>query len=127
MRRFTLAVLASLALSGCRTFVPSHPGLWVYGTVAQVGTGVPLVGAHVSVFGTTIKTGANGCFKLSLADALPFEFSVEDVGYKKVVSKPPRGFFRSTVALAQDGSDGVSAVSWSESNEQTFAAVPECH
>ena len=96
--------------------------LWVYGTVTQVGTGVPLVGARVSVFGTTIKTGANGCFESSLADALPFEFSVEDVGYKTVVSKPPRGFFRSTVALAQDGTDRLNPPSEADIRHIAFDA-----
>jgi hypothetical protein len=107
-------------------FVPCHRGLWAYGAVTQAGTGTPIVGASVSVFGTTVRTGAGGCFKLRLADALPFEFTVRNPGDKPAVSTPPRGYFRVAVVLAAEASDGVSAISWAESEEQAFVAAPDC-
>ena len=73
MKNLVLALLSASLLSGCCMFFPCHPGLWAYGRVTRAGTEEPVVGASVSVFGTTIRTSADGCFKLQLADALPFK------------------------------------------------------
>jgi len=127
MKHLSLAIVAVPLLSGCCMFFPCHPGLWAYGTVTQAGTGTPIVGASVSVFGTTVRTGAGGCFKLQLADGLPFEFTVRNAGDKPAASTPPRGYFRVSVALAPDGSEGVSAVTWAEAKEQAFIAAPACN
>ena len=89
MKNWVLALLSASLLSGCCMFFPCHPGLWAYGRVTRAGTEEPVVGASVSVFGTTIRTSADGCFKLQLADALPFTFTVTGTGYKAAVSTPP--------------------------------------
>jgi hypothetical protein len=126
MKLFSFALLAPALLSGCCMFFPCHPGLWAYGRVTEAGTGTPIVGASVSVFGTTLTTGAGGCFKLQLADALPFEFTVKNPGDKPATSTPPRGHFLVSVELAPDGSERASVISWSASNEQAFAAARDC-
>lgn len=126
MKLTTLGLSMACLLSGCCMFVPCHPGLWAYGRVTRAGTGEPIVGAAVAVFGTHFRTGADGCFKFELADGLPFTFTVTREGYKAAVSEPPRGFFKGTVELAQDTSTEPSAVTWTQSSEQGFAAAPKC-
>jgi len=127
MKILPSALLAAALLSGCCMFIPCHRGLWAYGKVTAAGTETPIVGASVSVFGTTLKTGAGGCFKLQLADALPFEFTVKNPGGKPAASTAPTGYFRVSVELAPEGSERVSAISWTPSNEQAFAAAPDCN
>ncbi len=127
MKFLPCALLATTLLSGCSLFAPSHPGLWAYGKVTEAGTGTPIAGASISVFGTTLRSGAGGCFKLQRADALPFEFVVSNPGDKPAASVPPRGYFHVSVELAPEGSQGASAVTWAEANEQAFIAAPDCN
>lgn len=127
MKFLPSALLATALLSGCSLFAPSHPGLWAYGQVTEAGTGTPIVGASISVFGTTLESGAGGCFKLQLADALPFEFVVSKPGNKPAEAVPPRGYFHVSVELAPEGSRGVSAVTWAEAKQQVFVEAPDCN
>jgi len=125
MKSFALAMLTA-SLSGCCMLFPCHPGLWAYGTVTRAGTAEPIAGANVRVFGSTVRTGSDGCFKLELADALPFEFTVTTAGYKPATSTPPRGFFKVNVDLAREDSSDLSTVTWKVSSSQDFAASPNC-
>lgn len=127
MKMLLFALLAAALLSGCCMFFPCHPGLWAYGKVTEAGTGKPIVGASVSVFGTTLTTSAGGCFKLQLADALPFEFTVNSPGDKPAVSTPPRGHFRVSVEMAPEGSESASVISWTPTNEQSFISASDCN
>jgi hypothetical protein len=126
MKPLSLVLLAVALLPGCCMLMPCHRGLWAYGTVTEAGTATPIVGASVSVFGTSFRTGAGGCLKLQLADARPFEFTVKNPGDKPAVSTAPTGYFRVSVELAPEGSERVSAISWTASKEQAFAAEPDC-
>lgn len=126
MKRLLFALVVAGLMSGCCMFFPCHPALWAYGKVTEAGTATPIVGASVSVFGTTVRTGSDGCFKLQLADGLPFEFTVKNPGDKPAVSTPPRGHYRVSVELAPEGSDRVSVISWAASKEQAFISAPDC-
>lgn len=121
-----LAPMAATLLSGCCMLMPCHPGLRAYGTVSQAGTGAPVGGARISVFGSGFTTSANGCFKFTLPDALPFEFSVRHADDKPVTVPSRTGFFHVAVTLASDGADGASTVSWVESTERDYLAAPDC-
>ncbi len=125
MKSFALAVLTA-SLSGCCMFIPCHPGLWAHGMVTRAGTSEPIVGANVTVFGNTVRTGSDGCFKVDLADALPFEFTVTSAGYRPAISTPPRGYFKVNVDLARENSSEASTVTWKISSSQEFAASPNC-
>jgi hypothetical protein len=121
-----LAPMAATLLSGCCMFMPCHPGLRAYGTVRQTGTGAPLVGARISVFGSAFTTTPSGCFKFTLPDGSPFELSVTHAGDEPVTVPSRTGFFHVAVALAPEGADDASTVSWVESTERDYLAAPDC-
>ena len=107
-RTHTLALVTTLALSGCCSFAPCHPGTYIAGVVTDARTGAPVQGASVRLYHYEAAAKVNGCFALGGPDALPFEFAVSAPGYDPVAVKAVPGSFQADVRLAPSGSGSTT-------------------
>lgn len=120
-----LVVATSLAASGCCAFAPCHPTMNVAGRVASVSGG-PVSGAAIRLHSMNGISDTQGCFRLSGADALPFELVVEAAGFKPLTAEAKSGIFQVEVELAPQDSSEVSTVKWTKSRVVPPVAVPGC-
>jgi hypothetical protein len=71
-------------------------------------------------------TDMRGCFRLSGADALPFELVVEAAGFKPLTAEVKSGIFQVEVELAPQDSSKASTVTWTKARAVAPVAVPGC-
>jgi hypothetical protein len=116
---------SAVVVSGCCAFAPCHPSMTVAGRVTSI-SGEPVPAAHIRLHGMTGTSNKEGCFRLSGADALPFELVVEAAGFKPLTAEAKSGIFQITVELAPQDSSKASAVHWEKSRVVPPAAVPGC-
>lgn len=111
---FTLLPIAAIAatLSGCCALAPCHPSAALVGAVVTTN-GVPVEASRITLYGSKIRTNANGCFKARLPDALPFTFAATAEGYKSIEVTARPGTYRAQISLASTKSPEVSRIEWS--------------
>ncbi len=120
-----LVVTTGLVVSGCCAFAPCHPAMTVAGRVTSV-SGAPVSGAAIRLHSMNGMSDMQGCFRLSGADALPFELVVEAAGFKPLTTEAKSGIFQVAVELAPQDSSEVSTVNWTKSRAVPPVAVPGC-
>jgi hypothetical protein len=120
-----LVAAAGAAVSGCCAFAPCHPSMTVAGRVTS-GAGEPVPGASIRLHSMNGTSDTQGCFRLSAADALPFELVVEAAGFKPLTAEAKSGIFQVEVELAPQGSSKASTVNWEKSRVVPPVAVPGC-
>jgi len=113
--RNTFLAIAILFMSGCCMFAPCHRGTELIGYVKDTNE-KPIKNAKVTLYGYSVETNSNGCFYFNEADALPFELSIEAIGYTPVTSKAKWGKFIVKVVLSPESKGQASKVIWEETN-----------
>jgi hypothetical protein len=89
----------------------------------HVKSGFP--NATVRLYYYETLTAPSGCFSLGGPDSRPFEFSVSAPGYKSLVVKAVRGFYRASVTLIPDGSDGESVSEFNEISRDRYTELSQ--
>ena len=86
----------------------------------------PIAGASIRLHSMKGTTDARGCFRLSGADALPFELGVTAVGFKPLNAEAKSGVFQVEVVLAPQNSSQGSTVQWTKSRKVPPVALSGC-
>ena len=119
-------VIALLFLTeGCCALAPCHPATSLVGTVTTVG-GLPVGNAMIALYGSSVVTAKSGCFRMSVSDGIPFNFTVTAKGYKPVEMKAKRGIYRVATKLALDNVSEQSRTEWSSISEGAFHDATPC-
>lgn len=124
LRMGLTALTTAVLLSGCCALVPCHRGTHVTGFVIDASMR-PVANASVTLFGSRVLTGENGCFSFNLADRLPFQLVVASPGQKSVESDVQYGFFEVNVALSPNETTAPSKITWREVAESKFKSASE--
>jgi hypothetical protein len=106
-------------------FMPCHPGTWAFGFVTDM-KGEPIVNTTVSLYGSKQITKSEGYFNFNLADALPFTFTAEAVGYKSIEIPRKIGHYIITVKLAPINSNNSSEVIWKKISSEEYIKAKPC-
>jgi hypothetical protein len=126
MKHLALAI-ALLTMTGCCHFAPCHPATYVAGTVSDATSGSPIPNADVRLYNYKTRTLSTGCFSLGGADALPFELAVSAPGYKPLLERPQKGFYRLDVILAPEADPRNSVTNSDKVARADYAAaVTKC-
>src|SRR5262245_46789522 len=110
---------------GCCAFVPCHPAMTVAGRVVAT-SGEPIEGAAIKLHSMQGASDGRGCFRLSGADALPFELDVVAPGFKILKTEAKSGIFQVEVVLAPQDGPQMSTVKWIKSRKVPPEAVRGC-
>ena len=105
--------------------MPCHPGTWAYGFVTDK-KGKPIENATVSLYGTEQITKSKGCFNFTLADGLPFSFSVRAIGYKPIEVPSKSGYYLIMVKLAPMNLNESSEVIWKHITNEEYNKAKPC-
>ncbi len=124
LRMGAIALTAATLLAGCCAFFPCHRGTHVTGAVLD-DMSRPVANASVTLFGSQMLTGENGCFAFNLADGLPFQLVVTSPGHKSVASDVQYGFFQVDVALSPNEATAPSKITWRELTDSKFKSSSE--
>jgi hypothetical protein len=106
-------------------FMPCHPGTWALGFVTDIN-GKPIENATVSLYGSKQITTSNGCFNFALADALPFTFTAEAIGYKPIEVPRKIGYYFISVKLVPMNSNNSSEVIWEKISRKEYSKAKPC-
>jgi hypothetical protein len=120
-----LLFFTAIYLTGCCMFMPCHPGTWMTGFVTDMN-GKPIENATVSLYGSKQITTSKGCFKFALADALPFTFTAEAVGYQPIEVPRKIGYYFISVRLAPLNSNNTSEVIWEKVSNKEYIQDKTC-
>tara|TARA_B100000614_G_scaffold196189_1_gene177475 strand:+ start:46 stop:438 length:393 start_codon:yes stop_codon:yes gene_type:complete len=123
--KYLFLILAALLLSGCCYFVPCHPATYITGVVIDGVSNQAIPEAAVRLYYYQTHTTSMGCFSIGGADAPPFEFGVSAPGYKPVVVKAVRGFYRAKVVLMPESSVGESTSNFIEISHNQFTELSQ--
>ena len=119
-------LLTIVFVSGCCMFMPCHPGTWAFGYVTDM-EGNPIKNAKVKLYSSNKFTNSDGCFNFALADALPFTFSAEAVGYEPIVEVSREiGYYFISVKLAPVNSKDSSKVIWKKISKEEYSEAEPC-
>lgn len=124
LRMGATALTTAVLFGGCCALVPCHRGTHVTGFVIDSNMR-PVANASVTLFGSQVLTGENGCFAFNLADGLPFQLVVASPGQKSVASDVQYGFFEVNVALSSNEASAPSKITWREVAESKFKSASE--
>ena len=124
LRMGATALTTAVLLAGCCAIFPCHRGTHVTGFVTDANMR-PVARASVSLFGSQVLTGKNGCFAFNLADGLPFQLVVASSGQKSVASDVQYGFLEVNVALSPNEATAPSKITWREIAESKFKSASE--
>ena len=89
-------------------------------------SGEPIEGAAIKLHSMQGASDARGCFRLSGADALPFELNVAAAGYKGLTAEAKSGIFQVEEMLAPQSGPQVSTVKWIKSRKVPPEAARGC-
>ena len=125
IRASLITALSTLVISGCCAFAPCHPAMTVAGRVTAA-SGEPIEGAAIKLHSMQGASDARGCFRLSGADAVPFELDVAASGFKTLTAEAKSGIFQVEVVLAPQDGPQVSTVKWIKSRKMPPEAARGC-
>jgi len=89
-------------------------------------SGEPIEGAVIKLHSMQGASDARGCFRLTGADALPFELNVAAAGFKALTAEAKTGIFQVEVVLATQAGPQVSTVKWIKSRKVPPEAARGC-
>jgi hypothetical protein len=89
-------------------------------------SGEPIEGAAIKLHSMRGTSDARGCFRLSGADALPFELDVAAPGFKTLTAEAKSGIFQVEVVLAPQAAPQPSTVKWIKARKVPPEAARGC-
>ena len=121
-----LPLVTPMLLVGCCDFVPCHPATSILGSVATIDS-QPVGNAEITLYGSKRTTDEKGCFKMRIADGLPFTFEVAALGYKSATIEAKPGFYRVQAKLASSRSVEQSNIVWFSISAAQYESSAPCN
>jgi hypothetical protein len=125
VRAVFLAVLVTIAASGCCAFGPCDRVSMLAGRVSSV-EGTPVVGAKITAQGHNVNTDGSGCFTVGGIEVGPGTLTIFAPGFEPLIVSAKSGTYQVTAVVAPQGSSQVGIVRWSKSRNGRPEGAPGC-